>query len=142
MTLAKRAIIITVLLFILIMLLVDRLTLPPTTPDMLIAADEYLELTQKPTPPRAFVLDGCSLFFDSLPYHDFTEACLQHDIAYWAGGSGAERNMADIAFEQEISNTGFLGPVLAPLMYAGVHVFGDTILVRSINANWGWGWNE
>jgi hypothetical protein len=138
----KLRIFFVVIASVIVMIAVDRLTLPVTTPAMHAEAEAYATERNKAIPPRAFKFDGCSMFFDSLPGYDFTHACLQHDIAYWIGGSPTERSEADIAFRAEISSMGSLGPLFAPVMYAGVHIFGDTWLARIINANWGWGWNE
>jgi len=42
-------------------------------------------------PPRAFTTDGCS----ASPDRDWGDCCVEHDIAYWCGGSKEDRRAAD-----------------------------------------------
>lgn len=127
---------------LILMLLIEIYTRPKTTNDMLRQAEEHVLANNLEKPPLAFTQDGCSLFIDGFFGHDFSEACLSHDIKYWAGGSKEERKLADIALRENIAHTGPLGPVIAPIMYAGVRLFGDSFITRTIDANWGYGWNE
>jgi hypothetical protein len=129
------------LLVVVSLVIIDISTTPPTTSQMTQRAAEQLARTGATTPPTPFYHDGCSLFPDQLPWHDFRSACLTHDITYWAGGTAAERKQADLALRSEIAHTGPLGPVLAPVMYAGVRIFGNSWLTRAVGANWGYGWN-
>lgn len=115
---------------------------PVTTPELQAEAMGYVHTNNKAVPPQPFTQDSCTLFPNRLPWHDFRTACLQHDIAYWAGGSGEERLAADVAFRDAISHTGPIGPVFGYLMYGGVRVFGDSLLTKLTNANWGYGWND
>ena len=41
----------------------------------------------EPLPPTAFTSDGCSLWFDGC----WVKCCVQHDLAYWRGGTSKER---------------------------------------------------
>ena len=123
------------------MLIFERSTLPQTTSEMHTAAETYIETNDLKTPINQFSQDGCSLFFDSLPYHDFKAACLNHDIKYWSGGSVEARKEADLALKEEIINSGPLGIILAPIMYTGVRLFGDSLITKVVDANWGYGWN-
>lgn len=92
-------------------------------------------------PPIAFYHDGCTAFPDSLPGHDLYEACLNHDIAYWLGGSEAERQQANVILRDEAKATGPLGILLAPVMYIAVQHFGNNWVSRILGSNWGYGWN-
>lgn len=124
------------------MLCFDLFTPPTTTEEMRQDALNFLETTGKPTPDHIFSQDGCSLFFDSLLWHDFTEACLAHDIRYWAGGPISERENADLALRNDIVHTGPLGPAIAPLMYSGVRIFGNSFITKAVGAHWGYGWDQ
>ena len=126
---------------VLLFILIERQTLPPTTEAMHKQAARFSDQTGKPNPPESFQQDGCSLFVDSLPGHDFRNACLQHDIHYWAGGPIAERKLADIALREDISHTGLFGPILAPIVYGGVRLFGNSPITKAVDAHWGYDWN-
>lgn len=105
-------------------------------------ANSYLEEEGLPQPPRTFYHDGCTSAPDFLLWHDFTQACFTHDVAYWAGGSLQRKNQVDLQFRDDIAATGILGPVFAFVMYNVVHHFGDNISSRIRGSNWGYGWNE
>jgi len=119
----------------------ERMTLPDTTSQMHIDAEKYIQTNDLEKPTNKFTQDGCSLFFDTIPSHDFRNACLNHDIKYWSGGSEKERKEADLALREEIKTTGPLGKLLAPIMYTGVRLFGDSPVTKAVGANWGYGWN-
>lgn len=129
-------------LIIFLGMMLDIATNPPTTPHMEALSDEYLSATNKPHPPKAFYQDGCSLFPDNILWHDFSEACLMHDIHYWAGGTKEERRTADKQLKDNVAKSGPLGPIFAPMMYVGVRVMGDSFLTKLVGANWGYGYNE
>ncbi len=134
--------VVIVVMCLVLMTFIERLTLPPTTSQMELESVEFLSTSNKPTPNKPFSQDGCSLFFDSLLWHDFTRPCLNHDIRYWAGGSLEERKGADLALKDEIEHTGPLGPILAPIMYAWVRAFGNSPIAKAVDAHWGYGWDE
>ena len=48
---------------------------------------------------KPFTSDGCSLFPDRalISGDDWCDCCFEHDIAYWRGGTRAEREAADAA---------------------------------------------
>ncbi|MFT5037113.1 MAG: hypothetical protein ACI9VM_000688 [Candidatus Azotimanducaceae bacterium] len=131
-----------IILVLVVLLSIDRLTTPTTVPDMHDKATQFLTEHKKQTPPNSFSQDGCSLSPDKLLWHDFSTPCLEHDIAYWAGGTQEERKQADIALRDAISHTGPLGPLYSKVVYVNVRLFGDSFLTRIIDANWGYGWNE
>ena len=101
----------------------------------------YLEAENLPTPPEEFRRDGCTLWPDKLPGHNFNEACLKHDIAYWAGGSREQQKKVNQEFRQDINETGLLGPVFGFIMYTGVTWFGNNGVSRVIDSHWGFGWD-
>lgn len=122
---------------------IDLLTVPETTADHHILAGQYLEERNLPAPPRAFRYDGCTMFPDRIPYHDLREVCLQHDIAYWAGGERSLQREINLEFRDAVIHTGPLGPYLAPVMYIAVEKLGDGLFSRYVShSNWGFGWNE
>jgi len=73
-----------------------------------------------PPPERAFVSDGCSAWIDGDRY---VGCCVEHDIAYWCGGSAAERRAADDAFGRCVSSSasGSLGWLLRSSVRIGGH---------------------
>lgn len=104
-------------------------------------ATAYLEQHNLPTPPETFRRDGCTLWPDRLIGHDFNNACLHHDIAYWAGGSPEHQRYINQTFREEVSTTGFVGPTFGFIMYYGVTWFGNNGVSRVIDSHWGFGWN-
>ena len=111
-----------------------------TTPEHIAMAEQYLEDENLPTPDLAFTRDGCTLWPDALFFHDFKEACLAHDIAYWAGGSVERQHEANVNFRSDVAKTGPLGPALGLLMYAGVEYLGDNGVSRTVDSEWVYGW--
>ena len=121
---------------------IERMTLPLTSPEMIATAHTYGETNEKQTPPKEFVHDGCTLLPDKLPWNDFTQACFDHDVAYWYGGTKEERNNADKNLKQAVAESGTIGYILQWPIYLLVHLFGDTWLTKLFDANWGFGWNK
>lgn len=103
---------------------------------------QYLETTGLPTPPTPFYEDGCTAWPDYILWHDFYDACLKHDIGYWAGGELSRKDATDLAFYEDLKHTGPLGPVFAVIMYVGVHYGGNNFISYQLGSNWGYGWNE
>lgn len=88
----------------------------------------------------AFTSDGCSLFPDSslIDAKDWCECCVTHDIAYWKGGSEAERLAADGALRDcVLLATG--DSQLAETMYIGVRLGGSPYFKNWYR--WGYGWS-
>lgn len=85
-----------------------------------------------PLPPKAFTSDGCSCW----PDHVWLECCVEHDAAYWLGGSRRERKAADRALAECVRSKGY--PVLGELMYYGVRAGGVYWLPTPFR--WGFGW--
>jgi|GEM_PF-4294558 len=62
-------------------------------------------MAKKLTP---FTSDGCSLFPDGTTDAPslWVHCCIQHDLAYWAGGTRAKKRQADHALAQCVKQTG------------------------------------
>lgn len=89
---------------------------------------------------QPFTTDGCSMFPDRSRTQgkDWSCCCVAHDLAYWRGGSWAERVLADEALRQcVIERTG--DRPLADLMHAGVRAGGTPHLPTSFRWAYGWG---
>ncbi|MEM6819080.1 MAG: hypothetical protein AAF578_09815 [Pseudomonadota bacterium] len=89
---------------------------------------------------KTFTSDGCSLFPDRAELLDaeWCECCLEHDVAYWKGGTEAARAAADeslrICVAQKTGNE-----TLADLMYEGVRAGGHPAFPTWYR--WGYGWS-
>ncbi len=86
-----------------------------------------------------FKSDGCSLFVDGT-FKDrelWKDCCLEHDVAYWQGGTAAERKAADIKFRHCIlKKTG--DEALSRAMYEAVRAGGGPYFPTWYR--WGYGW--
>jgi len=87
---------------------------------------------------QPFTTDGCSSFPNGTPAQKdlWLSCCIVHDIAYWKGGSYQQRQAADNALKQCVSQTG--QPVIAEIMLTGVRVGGSPFFPTSYR--WGYGW--
>lgn len=86
-----------------------------------------------------FRSDGCSLFPDG-DLNDrkrWCDCCLEHDIAYWRGGTRDERSAADERLRECVLRTTG-NRVLADTMFAGVRVGGGPVFPTGYC--WGYGW--
>ena len=94
---------------------------------------------EKPMELSDFTSDGCSLFIDGT-FKDpelWKECCLEHDIAYWQGGTEEDRLQADLTFKACVEKkTG--DSTLANLMYEAVRVGGEPYFPTWYR--WGYGW--
>jgi protein tyrosine phosphatase (PTP) superfamily phosphohydrolase (DUF442 family) len=89
---------------------------------------------------RPFSSDGCSLFPDGTfsDRNRWCGCCFSHDIAYWQGGSQAERLAADEALRDcVLEQTG--DAALAKAMYLGVRAGGNPAVPAWYR--WGYGWD-
>lgn len=81
--------------------------------------------------------DGCTLWpegwFGKNTWH---WACVEHDIAYYYGGSRADRLRADRKMWRDVADTGH--PIVASLMYIGVRMGGAPYF----NTKWRWGFGR
>jgi hypothetical protein len=88
----------------------------------------------QPTVPADFKGDGCTNFPDG----DYADCCFEHDKAYYVGGSWKMRWRADKKLYQCVAaKKGFKHKLIAPIMWAGVRVFGVPFLPTSFR--WGFG---
>ena len=86
-----------------------------------------------------FTSDGCSLFINGTLDNPelWKECCTLHDMAYWRGGTEAEREQADLAFKKCVEKkTG--NAELAELMYQAVRAGGKPYFPTWYR--WGYGW--
>lgn len=88
---------------------------------------------------KPFVSDGCSLFPDQsfISRTRWCGCCLQHDVAYWRGGSEAQREEADKALRECITEK-TEDEILANVMYEAVRVGGSPYFPNWYR--WGYGW--
>lgn len=88
---------------------------------------------------RPFTTDGCSLFPNGAAGVDWCACCEAHDIAYWRGGSEAERERADEVLRQCVfAKSG--NAELAQTMHAGVRAGGVPWLPTWYR--WAYGWPQ
>jgi hypothetical protein len=87
---------------------------------------------------KPFVSDGCSVFPDGTPGQKelWRTCCVEHDRAYWQGGSRRERRVADKALQGCVEEVG--APKVAVLMKIGVWFGGSPYL--PFHFRWGFGW--
>ena len=86
-----------------------------------------------------FSSDGCSLFPDGTlaERNLWCDCCLTHDLAYWQGGSAAEREAADAALRACVLER-TKDANLAETMYLGVRAGGHPAF--PVWYRWGYGW--
>ena len=81
---------------------------------------------------KPFVSDGCTF----APSFGFDHCCIEHDRAYWLGGTSEERKAADLAFRDCIHSAGH--PILAGIYYWAVRIGGTPLLPTP----WRWGFGS
>lgn len=88
---------------------------------------------------KPFTTDGCSLFPDRSPFSDkdWYTCCLDHDLAYWRGGTADERETADRVFKECVARE-MDNEAMSSAMYHGVGVGGSPYLYTWFR--WGYGW--
>jgi hypothetical protein len=86
---------------------------------------------------QPFRSDGCSAFPDGTLQQNtlWLACCVEHDKAYWLGGSATERRLADEALQVCVNNVGEVE--IAQVMLAGVRVGGSPYWPT--NFRWGYG---
>ena len=87
---------------------------------------------------HVFQSDGCSSFPDGTLNKKtlWRDCCVNHDLAYWLGGSYRARMQADSELQQCVKALG--QPTLATVMLAGVRAGGSPFWPTSYR--WGYGW--
>jgi hypothetical protein len=92
---------------------------------------------------KDFTSDGCSLFPDRslINNKDWCDCCLEHDIAYWQGGTEEQRLEADRKLRDcVLAKTG--DTVLAEAMYQGVRFGGSPWFYTWYRWGYGWGYER
>jgi hypothetical protein len=84
-------------------------------------------------PPYAFTTDGCSAWPDG----DWGACCVEHDAAYWCGGSAEARAAADAGLRSCLARLDH--PWMGNLMHFGVRIGGHPWL--PFPWRWGYGWD-
>lgn len=92
---------------------------------------------------KPFASDGCSLFPDAslMSGKEWGTCCFEHDIAYWKGGTFAERLKADQALKTCVL-TETENPNFSSLMYAGVRAGGSPYFYNWYRWGYGWGYER
>jgi len=85
-------------------------------------------------PPFAFTTDGCSLWPDGA----WRSCCVEHDIAYWCGGTRDARLAADRQLRECVRRKS--APTNSQLMYYGVRVGGHPLWPFSWRWGYGFSW--
>ena len=88
-----------------------------------------------------FKSDGCSLLVDGT-FKDkelWRGCCVEHDVAYWKGGTAEERKAADLKF-RECRRKTTRDEALALLMYEAVRAGGSPHFPTWYR--WGYGWPQ
>lgn len=103
---------------------------------------------QPPTQPlpspmvlQPFTTDGCSRFPDRSPIGkaDWCHCCVAHDLAYWRGGTAAQRLQADLDLKACVLQASG-DNTLATLMFNGVRIGGGPEFDTPYR--WGYGWPQ
>jgi hypothetical protein len=91
------------------------------------------------SPMHPFSSDGCTLFPDGPPgdRRRWCECCLVHDMAYWRGGTEAERQAADLALRACVLERSH-DPGVAEAIYMGARLGGSPIFPTGYR--WGYAW--
>lgn len=89
---------------------------------------------------KPFTTDGCSAFPNGTPRQQslWMDCCIQHDLAYWMGGTREERRDADQALRQCVADIG--EEEIAEIMLAGVRVGGSPYWPTGYRWGYGWGY--
>jgi len=95
-------------------------------------------------PPKSFTTDGCSGGMSWL-WHKFEGdlppwqgACVDHDRAYWMGGTKHARWRADRLLFHHVRQAGC--PIWANLIYAAIRIGGVFWLPTPWRWGYGWPW--
>jgi len=89
---------------------------------------------------KPFASDGCSAFPDGTSEQNelWLACCVDHDKAYWLGGTSDERLAADRQLKECVAGVG--EPKIAALMLAGVRAGGSPYWPTSFRWGFGWPW--
>jgi hypothetical protein len=109
-----------------------------TTARAIFAAALCMPISVAAATLHPFESDGCSSFPDGTFQQNelWLTCCIEHDYAYWKGGTYQERVVADETLRDCVTAVG--EPEIASLMLAGVRVGGTPYLPTRFR--WGYGW--
>jgi hypothetical protein len=90
-----------------------------------------------------FTTDGCSVFpdGDAEDPERWRDCCVTHDMAYWRGGTAAERKAADVGLRDCVSLR-TSRKTLTDRMYRGVRIGGTPLLPTPFRWGYGWGYGR
>lgn len=90
---------------------------------------------------RPFTTDGCSTSPDNawIGNNSWLNCCVEHDKAYWLGGTAAEKDLADSSLKNCLLDAG-MDEIRAEIYYRSVQVGGSAHLPTSWK--WGYGWKK
>lgn len=94
---------------------------------------------------RTFFSDGCSLSPNSFFKVNFAQCCVEHDLAYWIGGTKEQKDLADNQFKMCLQHklnkdyNGVIQTSVSETYFLGVQIGGVNFLPNSFR--WGYGWN-
>ena len=97
-----------------------------------LCAEQRAVVGREDLPPEPFVTDGCSAWPDA----DWVDCCVEHDIAYWCGGSAEQRQEGDQRFRECVARDH--GDFWGGTMYWGVRAGGSAWW--PLPWRWGYGW--
>jgi len=99
---------------------------------------QILLQTQNGHAIEPFSTDGCSMFPDGTRMQKrlWLNCCIEHDKAYWQGGTFLERVQADKRLRDCVTEAG--APFIAEIMLEGVRVGGSPFWPTPYR--WGYGW--
>jgi hypothetical protein len=88
---------------------------------------------------RGFVTDGCTMFPEGTPQNPqlWADCCLEHDLRFWAGGTLAARDRADLRLRDCVAERA--DQRTAQMMYLGVRM-GHLSPVKIPSGQWGNAW--
>lgn len=109
-------------------------------PGILLAMTLMIGACASPHVLRDFTTDGCSLFPDAGGDFCWADCCVEHDRAYWRGGTAAERERADAALRACVAAKG--RPRLGSVMYHGVRLGGLPLWPTWFRWAYGWGYGR
>lgn len=87
-----------------------------------------------------FKTDYCTFFPEGTPSKPdvWKDCCLQHDLAYWTGGSKSKQDLADLELKKCVTKSS--SPFFGNLMYRGVRI-GHYSPIKN-EGYWGNGWGD
>ena len=104
----------------------------------LLAVAAFYSLSLQAMELKPFTTDGCSAFPDGNTTENakWITCCIEHDFAYWKGGTIDERKQADDLLKQCVSELGEKD--LSIVMHIGVRLGGSPFYPTWYR--WGYGW--